>query len=119
MFAVYYFSFKFCILKFNILTLGRNEEDFCNQEENANHELTNQEICELIVTGLGGLENIVEVDNCISRLRVEIKDNTLVNLETINKTKPNGIIEPDKNNIHIVYGGRITKIRNIVDNYMQ
>lgn len=119
MFAVYYFSFKFCILKFNILTLGRNEEDFCNQEENTDHELTNQEIGELIVTGLGGLENIVEVDNCISRLRVEIKDNTLVNLETINKTKPNGIIEPDKNNIHIVYGGRITKIRNIVDNYMQ
>ncbi len=120
MFAVYYFTFKFTILKLNIPTLGRSLEDFTETEENEtiNQTLEDSELAKFVVDGLGGIENIVEVDNCISRLRVEIKDNTLVNLELIKKTNPNGIIEPDKNNIHIVYGGRITKMRNVVDDYM-
>lgn len=120
MFAVYYFTFKFAILKLNIPTLGRNVDDFSDAEENeiVNQNLDDQQLAKLVVDGLGGQDNIVEVDNCISRLRVEIKDNSLVNLDLIKKTNPNGIIEPDKNNVHIVYGGRITKMRNVVDDYM-
>lgn len=120
MFAVYYFTFKFAILKFNIGTLGRNQTDFTEteEEEKVSQSLSDQELAKLVVDGLGGIDNIVEVDNCISRLRVEIKDNSLVNQDLIKKTKPNGIIEPDKNNVHIVYGGRITKMRNVVDDYM-
>lgn len=120
MFMVYYFSFKFTILKLDIPTLGRSIEDFTDVEEyeGINQAFEDQEIAKLIIDGLGGIENIVEVDNCISRLRVEIKDNKLINQDLIKKTNPNGIIEPDKNNIHIVYGGRITKMRNVVDDYM-
>lgn len=71
-----------------------------------------------IVDGLGGLDNIVDVDNCITRLRVEVKDGNLIKEDLIKKTQPNGIVRPDGNTIHVVYGGRITKIRNIVDNYI-
>ncbi len=120
MFAIYYFCFKFAIVKFNILTLGRNQSDFADSENNnrKDEQLADEQIAKLIVNGLGGIDNIVEVDNCISRLRVEIKDNTLVDLQQIKMTSPNGIIQPDENNVHIVYGGRITKVRNLVDNYM-
>ncbi len=120
MFVVYYVSFKFAISKFNIPTLGRSANDFSDAdgEELANDNLSDDEIAKLIVDGLGGQDNIVEVDNCISRLRVEIVNSELIDQNLIKKTQPNGIIIPDKNNIHIVYGGRITKIRNIVDNYM-
>lgn len=117
MFAFYYYTFKFSIIKFNIGTLGRNVGDF---DKSSDYVLvkTDYEIATAIIEGLGGLDNIVDIDNCISRLRVEIKTDTLLNDELIKTTNPNGIIKPNKNNIHIVYGGRITKIRNIVDNYI-
>lgn len=120
MFAVYYFTFKFTILKLNIATLGRSDDDF--EDADTSNEIletrTDTQTAELIINGLGGISNIIEVDNCISRLRVELKDTSLVNESLLKKTNPNGIIIPDKNNAHIVYGGRITKIRNIVDDYL-
>jgi len=77
-----------------------------------------KQTAEYIIEGLGGLDNITDIDNCITRLRVEVIDTNKINEDLIKKTNPNGIIRPDKSTIHIVYGGRITKIRNIVDNYV-
>ncbi|WP_319468891.1 hypothetical protein [uncultured Trichococcus sp.] len=48
--------------------------------------------------------------------RVEINDKDLVDEILIKNTNPNGIVRPDEQSVHIVFGGRITKIRNIVDN---
>lgn len=121
-FAMYYFSFSFIISKFNVMTLGRNKSDFEESEEESESGETLKGDDEIaarnIVEGLGGLDNIADVDNCISRLRVELKDGSKVNKDLIKKTNPNGIIIPDPNTIHIVYGGRVTKIRNLVDDYI-
>ncbi|MCM0650981.1 PTS transporter subunit EIIC [Clostridium swellfunianum] len=121
-FAMYYFTYSFIIRKFNVMTLGRKESDFVEAEEESEgaKALNNDDkaIAKNIVEGLGGLDNIVDVDNCISRLRVELKDGSKVNRALINKTNPNGIVTPDANTIHVVYGGRITKVRNLVDDYI-
>lgn len=120
-FAMYYFAFTFIITKFNVMTLGRRDSDFSEEEEtSAFVSVTDQDraTAENIIEGLGGLDNIVDVDNCITRLRVEVKDGNLIKEDLIKKTQPNGIVKPDANTIHVVYGGRITKIRNIVDNYI-
>ena len=121
-FAMYYFTYSFIIKKFNVMTVGRRETDFVDEDdaEGAVVAQADQDIVLAmnIVNGLGGAENIVDVDNCISRLRVEVKDDSLVDDSLINKTSPNGIVRPGKNNIHVVYGGRITKVRNVVDNYL-
>jgi PTS system maltose and glucose-specific IIC component len=121
-FAMYYYTYSFIIRKFNVFTVGRRETDF-NDEEPADNATVVQadkdvEMAKLIVDGLGGAANIVDVDNCISRLRVELKDDSLVDEALIKKTQPNGIVHPGKNVIHIVYGGRVTKARNVVDNYL-
>ena len=125
MFAVaYYFIYSFIINKFNVMTIGKSASDFEEVEEkseNTTSSQTNSQENSLgadIVAGLGGIDNIVDVDNCISRLRVEIKDKSKVNQELIKKSKPNGIIIPDDHNVHIVYGGRVTKMRNLVDDYL-
>lgn len=113
-FISYYFIYSFIIKKFNVLTLGRSENDFSESEIKDEKNM----IAQNIVEGLGGVENIVEVDNCISRLRVEIRDKNKIKEDLIKKTNPNGIIIQDDHNVHIVYGGRITKVRNLVDDYI-
>lgn len=124
-FISYYFIYSFIIRKFNVMTIGRSESDFEEKEDETSTETKISEnsspensIAEDVVLGLGGIENIIDVDNCISRLRIEIKDKNKVNQDLIKKSKPNGIIIPDDHNVHIVYGGRVTKMRNLVDDYI-
>jgi len=120
-FAIYYFSYRFVIQKFNVYTFGRGEDDLASamgDEDTTTLDISRFETAEKIINGLGGLANIIDVDNCISRLRVEIKDKILINEALIKETSPNGIVYPDDNTIHVVYGGRITNIRNMVDDYI-
>lgn len=120
-FAMYYFTYAFIINKFNVMTIGRRASDFSEDEEafeGVALEADEHLIGESIVNGLGGVNNIIDVDNCISRLRVEVKDGSLIDESLLNKTNPNGIVRPDASTIHVVYGGRISKMRNIVDNYL-
>lgn len=125
-FIMYYFVYSFTIKKFNVMIIGRNASDFEDTQDEESCKAgdtkvednsANSEVQDLI-DGLGGLKNIVEVDNCISRLRIEVKDSSLVNVDLIKKTKPNGVIVPDSSNVHIVFGGRVTKMRNLLDDYI-
>ena len=73
-FVVFYFVFKWFIVKFGLETPGREEFEV---EESASQLLKEKNwpaIAALVVEGLGGKENIVNVENCISRLRVDLKD---------------------------------------------
>lgn len=123
-FAMYYFTYTFIIQKFNVLTLGRQATDFEDDANVQSDEIVkpiaelNMAIGKMIVDGLGGIENIVDVDNCISRLRVEVKDGKLVDEALLKKTNPNGIVHPDENTVHVVYGGRVTAMRNVTDDYI-
>lgn len=121
-FAMYYFTYKFIITKFNVMTVGRRVSDFTEEEEDLPGAVSisqdDRVIAKQIIEGLGGLDNITDIDNCITRLRVEVLDSSKIQEDLIKKSSPNGIIRPDQNTIHVVYGGKITKIRNIVDNYV-
>lgn len=123
-FGLYYITYKVIIEKFNVMTVGRGVNDFEDTqevtEEKSKLHLNKEDnsLVEELINGLGGIDNIVDVDNCISRLRIEIKDKSLIKEDLIKKTKPNGIIIPDANNIHIVYGGRVIKMRNLLDDYI-
>lgn len=41
-----------------------------------------------------------------------------VNKDLLKLSNPSGIVTPDENTVHVVYGGRVTKMRNIVDDYV-
>ncbi|OOF47550.1 PTS glucose transporter subunit IIB [Rodentibacter trehalosifermentans] len=72
---LYYFSFRFLITRFDVMTPGRAEE-VEESVERQNISLT--ENAHHIILGLGGAENIENVDACITRLRVSVKDVKLV-----------------------------------------
>ncbi|MBP3930572.1 MAG: PTS transporter subunit EIIC, partial [Peptostreptococcaceae bacterium] len=81
--VIYYIVFRFMIVKLNLKTPGREDDDI-EAEKNvvvANDDFT--KMASIILEGLGGKENLVSIDNCVTRLRLEIKDQSKVNEKLI------------------------------------
>lgn len=105
-FVVFYLVFRFVIVKFDLKTPGREDDE----EEEATVELANNDytaIAATILEGLGGKENITSVDNCITRLRLEVKDNTVVNEKKMKEAGVAGVIRPGKTSVQVVIGPKV------------
>ncbi len=107
-FLVYYVIFRFMITAFKLKTPGR-EDDEDNEEEMhatlSNHDFT--AIAAKVLEGLGGKVNITSIDNCITRLRVEVKDYTAVNEKKIKSAGVAGVIRPSKTSVQVVIGTQV------------
>lgn len=73
---IYYYSFGYIIRKFNIMTPGRVDET--EIKSNTNIEITKDEKPLKIIEALGGIGNLSEVDACMTRLRITVKDKNIV-----------------------------------------
>lgn len=111
-FAVFYLVFRFAITTFDLKTPGREDDDV---EEEKKAVLSNSdytEVAAIILEGLGGKKNIVSLDNCITRLRLEIKDNTQVNEKKIKSAGVAGVMRPGKTSVQVIVG---TKVQFVAD----
>lgn len=114
-FVVFYFVFKFFITKWNLETPGRESFEI---EESASQLLKDKNwpvIAEIVIANLGGGENILKVENCISRLRVDLKDPEKVNQQGLKESGCAGVFFPSKNHIHVVFGPHVEFVKNAVD----
>ncbi|HHU72066.1 MAG TPA: PTS transporter subunit EIIB, partial [Clostridiales bacterium] len=59
-----------------------------------------------------GKDNIVSLDNCITRLRVEVKDYTAVNEKQIKSAGVAGILRPSKTTVQVIVG---TQVQHVAD----
>lgn len=109
---VYYIVFRFAITKFNLKTPGREDDEELDEtkKELANNDFT--KMAEIILEGLGGKENVTSIDNCVTRLRLEIKDQSKINEKLIKSSGASGIIRPGKKSIQIIIG---TKVQFVCD----
>ncbi|WP_174616135.1 N-acetylglucosamine-specific PTS transporter subunit IIBC [Virgibacillus ihumii] len=113
--VIYYFLFRFLIVKFNLKTPGREDdadletedEDADAAEEPASGKNETAVIAETIYDGLGGDENVLTVDNCVSRLRLEVNDMEKVDQEKIKATGVPGVNVVGKHNIQVVVGTQV------------
>ncbi len=113
--VIYYVVFRFMIVKFDLKTPGREDDDDTTEEMDA--KLANNNftaVAETILKGLGGKENIVTIDNCVTRLRLEIKDNTKVNEKIIKSAGVAGVIRPSKTAIQVIVG---TQVQFVADEF--
>ncbi|SHJ87111.1 PTS system, maltose and glucose-specific IIC component [Anaerobranca californiensis DSM 14826] len=113
--VVYYNVFKWAIIKFNFATPGREEN---GENEDVLGDVSNKELEGLalqIIEGLGGKENIVALENCFTRLRVDVVDMTKVDERKIEKTGANGFIKPNPKHIQIIYGPKVNIIKDVVE----
>ncbi|AST97682.1 PTS transporter subunit EIIC [Shouchella clausii] len=111
--VVTYFIFYWAIIRFDIKTPGR--EELQNVDSTLLKEKRYDEIASKVVEALGGKENILNVDNCITRLRIDLKEVRDIDKELLNSTGCSGFFFPTAKHIHIVYGTQVEFIKNAVD----
>ena len=111
-FVVFYLVFRFAITAFDLKTPGREDDD---DELDAKAVLDTSDfdgVAAIILEGLGGKENVVSLDNCITRLRLEVKDHTQVNEKKIKYAGIAGVIRPSKTAVQVIVG---TKVQFVAD----
>ena len=112
-FIVFYVVFRFAITKWDLKTPGREDDD---EDETkvvlANDDFT--QVAKIVLEGVGGKENVTSIDNCITRLRLEIKDYTAVDEKKIKSAGVAGVIRPGKNSVQVIIG---TKVQFVADEF--
>lgn len=114
-FILYYFIFKFIIKKWDLNTPGRKDDEAKLMSKKEYQALKNDSAKSTletqIVTALGGAENIVGITNCATRLRVEVKDSSVVASDTewTQYLEASGVVRADRH-FQIIYGPRVVNI---------
>lgn len=132
--VVYYFLFLFIIKKFNLKTPGRDENEEETklytkadyQKKNGSNESNTSapsgkgEIVEkapAVLAALGGEANIVSVDACITRLRVEVKDKSKVDKNELKSLGAAGVMEVG-NGIQAIFGAKADGYKNAINDIL-
>ena len=113
-FVVFYAVFRFAIVKWDLKTPGREDDD---EEAEKSVVLSNDNFTEVaakILEGIGGKENVASIDNCVTRLRLEVKDPLAVNEKVIKSAGVAGVIRPGKNSVQVIVG---TKVQFVADEF--
>jgi PTS system N-acetylglucosamine-specific IIC component len=111
--VIYYVVFRIVITKFNLKTPGREDDD----ADEVNVKLSNDnftEVAAVILRGIGGKENVTSIDNCVTRLRLEVKDQALVDEKVIKSAGISGVIRPGKTSVQVVVG---TQVQFVADEF--
>ncbi|MEZ9330583.1 PTS glucose transporter subunit IIBC [Vibrio breoganii] len=105
-FVLYYSIFRFAIIKFNLKTPGRGEDDEDEVKEQSIEGLTVS-----YIEAIGGRDNIVEVDNCITRLRLTVKDSSLADKTALLALGAAGVVPMGKSGLQVIVGlGKVDKV---------
>ncbi|MFB1049994.1 N-acetylglucosamine-specific PTS transporter subunit IIBC [Paraliobacillus sp. JSM ZJ581] len=108
--VIYYVLFRILITKFNLKTPGREDDELEQTDTNTASSASGDEIATMakeIYAGLGGDENVTSIDNCITRLRLEVKDMDIVDQQRIKRTGVAGINVVGKNSIQVIVGTNV------------
>ena len=112
-FFLYYFSFKYLIERYDLKTPGRDEDLTATPGK----VLSDAEQTQLIFAGLGGKDNIADLDCCITRLRVTVKDGALVDEETLKRSGAQGVLQHGVG-VQIIYGPQVAVIKNRLEEHL-
>lgn len=115
--CLYYAVFRWFITKFNVMTPGRGEDDV-DAEGNVAAKIESKsslkEEAQLIIEALGGKDNIEDVDACITRLRVSVKDVSKVNKSALKKIGATDVLEVG-GGVQAIYGAKAILYKNYIE----
>jgi len=108
---IYYFLFKFMIIHYHLMTPGREIDDVMievpEQQVMTIDSDDYDELAIIYVEALGGKTNIISIESCITRLRVQVKDMSLLDEKTIISTGVGGIVKMGKSGLQIIIGPQV------------
>lgn len=129
-FGVYFFLFRFLILKYDLKTPGRDDNEevklYVRSDVNAKKAAASaggmgsspeDERSQMILNGLGGKKNVADVDCCITRLRCTVNKPELVSEDLLKKTGAAGVIRKGQG-IQVIYGPTVPNIKANLVAYM-
>lgn len=128
-FVLYYIIFRFMISKFNYKTPGRDDAEevklYTRADVNARNAASgstapagDDPVSALIVEGLGGTDNLSDVDCCATRLRCTVKDAALVRQDVLKASGASGVICKG-NGVQVVYGPKVAVIKAKLEDYLE
>lgn len=108
------------IQKFNFITPGREDDELETKLYTRKDVEASKKggVSELIVKGLGGAENIKDIDCCATRLRVSVNDSEKVDEGLLKESGAAGVIKKGEG-VQVIYGPRVTVIKSEVEDYME
>ena len=127
-FIIYYFLFSFLIEKLNLRTPGRFDDEEVklykrsdlekkSKNEKAKANKKDKTVSSTIVKGLGGRENISDVDCCATRLRITVEEPKLVSREILDTTNALGVIQKGYG-VQVIYGPSVSVIKSDLEEYL-
>lgn len=118
--VLYYFLFKFAIKKFNLMTPGREEDEIESRlYTKKDYEASKKgNVSEFIVKGVGGIENIHNLDCCATRLRIKVGDSQQINEDILKQSGCAGVIKKG-DGVQVVFGPRVTVIKAELEEYIE
>lgn len=126
---IYYFIFYFMITKLNLKTPGReadNEETklYTRKDVNARKGIGSasdssfDRVSALILRGLGGKENISDIDCCATRLRITVENSDIVNDNMLKESGASGVIHKG-NGIQVIYGPQVSVVKSNFEDFLE
>lgn len=129
--VVYYFLFYFMITKLNLKTPGREADDeetklYTRQDVNARKESEHNNnsandgvdtVSALILKGLGGKDNISDIDCCATRLRITVVDSGKVTDSLLKQSGASGVIRKG-NGIQVIYGPQVSVVKSKFEDFL-
>lgn len=115
-FFIYFGTFYFLIKRFNLKTPGRGDELDEQDADNVGTSLTGYHgTAEKFIAALGGKDNIMDVDNCATRLRMEIADTSKVDEHALKRAGAAGTIKPGGHSVQVVYGLNVQFVKDAME----
>lgn len=111
-FIIYYVLFRFVILKFNLKTPGRedDEQEITKQEKSLVVTGDSAELAKQYLAIVGGKDNLTNIDSCITRLRLSVKDSELVDEAAAKSLGALAVIKLGKGGVQLVIGQQAERV---------
>jgi len=114
--VLYYFTFYFLIVKKDIKLVGREDDKEFSEEREEQEEALElshgkyEYMAKKILENVGGKANLVDYENCMTRLRLVLKDASIVDEDKIKQTGAHGIVKVDNEHVQVVIGPEVSNV---------
>lgn len=120
-FVTYYLLFRFAITRFNIRTPGREAETAASTVDHAAAGAIGKSGYNVpgIIAALGGKDNITSLDNCLTRLRMSIKEMDKVDADALKALRAIGVVKLNQHSLQVVIGTQVQSVKDEMESVMR